>query len=187
MKKIFIILIILCSFGLIKPMAKQTEESVRLEFCDGACLPIQSSPGYSLTTSYFSCPNFQHIRAIKDDNAILGIIEFHESKLSTSNTKCRIALLIVAKKYRKKEIGSKLFKAAIKHMVTDGCETIEWDSVDSAIPFYKKMGVPDEAFTGNHVKYQVPQKLLKKKSSQQSIFEQLQQKLSVWSDGEQGL
>ncbi len=95
--------------------------------------------------------------------------------------KCKLEWLTVLDTYRNRGIAKELFNRAIEHMINQGCRTIEWESLQSAVPFYKKMEIPDNAFSGvdptktnlrpyhggnccASIKYQVPFERLKNRT-----------------------
>jgi len=73
---------------------------------------------------------------------LVGIIRFGASTTNTTpylNQQCTLITLAVEKQYRTRGIGREL----MRHMLAtlkESCETVEWISTQSAIPFYLKLG-----------------------------------------------
>lgn len=135
-------------------------------YCEGSC-PNKKDDEFDYLL--FNGPNRNHIEARNRWGKRIGIISFgvasNTENSAPQSQKCSIGLLEVMFRCRGKGVGKELWQQAIKKLAEQGCEEISWQARYDSFPFYKKMGVPDSAFEGYHVKYKVPAEFKKKQLS----------------------
>ncbi len=164
-----LIILALCAFtaSQIKAMNFKEEylnfkgESFRFTPCGSHCPKTTGNPFMWLGEE-----GWDQIVVNNKDNTRIAEISFGSPN---GPHKCHLGLLNTLSTYRNRGIGKELFNRAIERMINDGCRTIEWSSLPDAIPFYKKIGIPDTAFTngidperhGAYIRYQVPFERLK--------------------------